>query len=143
MFNDLLSCKLCRPSAQFQICTIRFPAYPHRLVQSSVCIVFSHSQVQVSVPSQHSLILNCCESDKQEAVEFLHRYNINFTGYLSIPYCFSVTGSNHSFDPSLPGTSTARWLNHESGAAPCQCFTPTGIFTQSPGFISTASLPHS
>ena len=30
---------------------------------------------------------------------------------------------------------------HSSGAAPCQCFTSAGILMQSPGFISTASLP--
>ncbi len=32
-----------------QICIIRFPAYPHRLLQSSVCTVLLHFPVQVSV----------------------------------------------------------------------------------------------
>lgn len=63
--------------------------------------------------------------------------------YFSTPYCVSSTGSSHSFDPFSPGTSMARCENQLSGAAPCQCFTPTGILMQSPGFISTAGLPHS
>ena len=63
--------------------------------------------------------------------------------YFRLPYCFSSTGSSHSFEPFSPGTSIAKCENQLSGAAPCQCFTPVGIFIQSPGFISTASLPHS
>lgn len=64
-------------------------------------------------------------------------------GYFSTPYCSSFTGSSHSLEPFSPGTSMARWENQLSGAAPCQCFTPTGIFMQLPGLISTASFPHS
>ncbi len=50
---------------------------------------------------------------------------------------------SHSLEASVPGASTARWENQLSGAAPCQCFTPAGILTTSPGFNSCASLPHS
>ena len=63
--------------------------------------------------------------------------------YFSFPYSSSDTGSSHSLEVSSPGTSTARWANQESGAAPCQCLTPAGIFTTSPGCSSCASLPHS
>lgn len=63
--------------------------------------------------------------------------------YFNLPYSSSVTGSHHSLDVSSPGTSTARWLNQLSGAAPCQCLTSAGILIQSPGFNSTASLPSS
>ena len=44
-------------------------------------------------------------------------------------YSLSSTGFNHSFEVSIPSTSTAKWENHESGAAPCQCFTFAGILT--------------
>lgn len=63
--------------------------------------------------------------------------------YFNLPYTSSFTGSNHSFVPSTPGTSIARWLNQLSGAAPCQCLTLIGILMQSPDFISIASLPSS
>ena len=53
--------------------------------------------------------------------------------YFRVPYTASSTASSHSLEPSTPGTSIARCENHESGAAPCQCFTPTGILTTSPG----------
>lgn len=68
-----------------------------------------------------------------------------FPGYVLIhpAYSFSDTASHHSLEQSTPGTSIARWENHSSGAAPCQCFTSTGMLIQSPGFISTASLPSS
>ena len=51
--------------------------------------------------------------------------------YFNFPYSSSDTGSHHSFDISSPGTSTARWLNQLSGAAPCQCFTSGGMLTLS------------
>ena len=41
-------------------------------------------------------------------------------------YCSSSTGSSHSFEVSSPGTSTARWANQLSLAAPCQCLTLAG-----------------
>ena len=63
--------------------------------------------------------------------------------YFSFLYSSSLTGSSHSLELFSPGTSIARWLNHSSGAAPCQCFTSAGILMQSPGFISTASFPSS
>ena len=77
------------------------------------------------------------------------KYNINAmvcsnsACYFNLLYSSSVTDSHHSFEVSSPGTSTARWLNQLSGAAPCQCFTSAGMLMQSPGFISTASLPSS
>ena len=37
-------------SVTFPVLCFLFPAYPHRLVQSSVCTVLSHFPVQVSVP---------------------------------------------------------------------------------------------
>ena len=40
-------------------------------------------------------------------------------------------------------TSMATWENQLSFAAPCQCFTPTGIVTTSPARSSCASFPHS
>ena len=63
--------------------------------------------------------------------------------YFSFLYSSSLTGSSHSLELFSPGTSIARCENHSSGAAPCQCLIPVGILMQSPGFISTASLPFS
>ena len=63
--------------------------------------------------------------------------------YFSFPYCSSSTGSSHSAFPSFPGTSMARCWNQLSHAAPCQCLTPSGMFTTSPGWSSRASFPHS
>ena len=65
------------------------------------------------------------------------------SSYFSFLYSSSLTGSSHSVELFSPGTSIARCENHSSGAAPCQCLTPVGILMQSPGFISTASLPSS
>ena len=59
--------------------------------------------------------------------------------YFSLAYSFSSTGSNHSLLLSSPGTSMARWENQLSGAAPCQCFTPAGMWTASPGRSSTGA----
>ena len=63
--------------------------------------------------------------------------------YFSLPYVSSVTASNHWLKQFTPGTSRARWENQLSGAAPCQCFTPVGMLTTSPGCSSRASWPHS
>ena len=52
------------------------------------------------------------------------------------------TGSSHSVRVSVPGTSTARWLIQLSRAAPCQCLTPAGMFTTSPGASGRAGSPH-
>ena len=43
----------------------------------------------------------------------------------------------------LAGTSTERWENQLSAAAPCQCLTPAGMFTTSPGASARAACPHS
>lgn len=51
----------------------------------------------------------------------------------SVPYSSSPTGSSHSLLVFSPGTSTARWENQLSFAAPCQCLTPAGMCTTSPG----------
>ncbi len=61
----------------------------------------------------------------------------------SLPYSASVTGSSHSFEVSVPGHSTARWLNQLPALAPCQCFTPAGMVTTSPGLRLCADLPAS
>ena len=58
-------------------------------------------------------------------------------------YCSSLTFSSHSLEQFTPGASIEKCENQLSEAAPCQCLTPVGMFTQSPGYISTASLPHS
>jgi len=58
-------------------------------------------------------------------------------------YISSVTGSHHSLDVSVPGTSTAIWLNHESFLAPCQCLTLAGIVITTPGSKLTGSFPSS
>ena len=58
-------------------------------------------------------------------------------------YCSSLTFSSHSLEQFTPGASIEKCENQLSDAAPCQCLTPVGMFTQSPGYISTASLPHS
>lgn len=63
--------------------------------------------------------------------------------YFSLPYSSSVTGSSHSLEVFSPGTSKARWANHPSAAAPCQCLTLAGIWMTVPGRISTAGLPSS
>ena len=60
----------------------------------------------------------------------------------SASYCASATGSSHSLRVLTPGTSTARWLNQLSFAAPCQCLTPAGMLTASPGVSSRAGSPH-
>ncbi len=57
-------------------------------------------------------------------------------------YSLSDTSSCHSLRVSSPGTSTATWANQLSFAAPCQCFTPAGMMTTSPGCSSRAGLPH-
>ena len=67
---------------------------------------------------------------------------INYTSYFSFEYASSSTASHHWVREFSPGTSTARWENQLSGAAPCQCFTPGAIFTTSPGFRARGSCPH-
>ncbi len=65
------------------------------------------------------------------------------TGQGSGSYSAAETGSSHSLEASSPGTSTARWENQLSLAAPCQCLTPAGMMTTSPAWSSRAGLPHS
>jgi len=52
-------------------------------------------------------------------------------------YRSASTGSNHSLEVFSPGTSSARWENQLSGAAPCQCFTPGAMLTN----VARAQLP--
>ena len=59
----------------------------------------------------------------------------------SFAYASSLTGSHHSFLHSVPGTSTAMWLNQLSRFAPCQCLTLAGIVMTVPGWRLTAGLP--
>ncbi len=61
----------------------------------------------------------------------------------SLSYSLPLTGSHQVVLTSSPGTSMARWLNQLSLAAPCQCFTPAGIFITEPGTRATAALPSS
>lgn len=77
------------------------------------------------------------KSDTSYPVSLQYRYGL----MLLIPYYFDA--SSHSVDVASSGTSIARCENQPSSAAPCQCFTLAGMFTQSPGFIATGSLPHS
>ena len=63
--------------------------------------------------------------------------------YFNLLYSSASTGSHHSLLVFSPGTSIARWANQLVGAAPCQCLTPAGMFTTSPGCSSRAGLPHS
>ncbi len=58
-------------------------------------------------------------------------------------YASSSTGSHHSFEVSVPGTSSAMCWNQLSGAAPCQCLTLAGMFTVSPFLSRRTGLPHS
>ena len=61
----------------------------------------------------------------------------------SFAYASSLTGSHHSFLHSVPGTSTAMWLNQLSHFAPCQCLTLAGIVMTVPGWRLTAGCPSS
>jgi hypothetical protein len=58
------------------------------------------------------------------------------------PYCSSVTFSSHSTLLPSRNSVIARCVIELSGAAPCQCFTPAGMRTTSPGRISCLSPPH-
>ena len=51
----------------------------------------------------------------------------NQSYYFNLLYSSSETGSSHSLEVSSPSNSNAKCENQESGAAPCQCFTPAGI----------------
>src|SRR5581483_4187975 len=57
-------------------------------------------------------------------------------------YCSSVTCSSHS--TTLPSSDSwmAMWVMAVVGAAPCQCFSPGGNQTTSPGRISSTGPPH-
>src|SRR6266496_1651907 len=56
-------------------------------------------------------------------------------------YCSSLTCSSQS--TFLPSTASwmAMWLIPVAGEAPCQCFTPGGMRTTSPGWISSTGPP--
>src|SRR4051794_7062086 len=61
------------------------------------------------------------------------------------PYSASVTCSPHSVSgpssPSARPSQMARWVMKWSGVAPCQCHSPGGHHTVSPGRIATTSPP--
>src|SRR3954470_8162099 len=61
------------------------------------------------------------------------------------PYSASVTRSPHSVSgPSCPSarpSQMARWVMKRSGVAPCQCHSPGGHHTVSPGCRTTTSPP--
>ena len=61
--------------------------------------------------------------------------------YDNFPYSSSETGSHHSLAVPSPGTSTARWANQLSGAAPCQCFTSGGITTTLEAYLYGSGRP--
>ena len=63
--------------------------------------------------------------------------------YFKFRYSSSNTASHHSVPVSSPGTSTAKCANQLSRAAPCQCFTSSGMTTTLPGWSSCTSFPHS
>ena len=119
-------------------------------------------------PFQPTVVLKCCTENYRSVVHIISscfavrfytdvfyilfsvKYYCNICGnrhikisYLSLPYSSSETASSHSLKVSSPATSIARCENHESEAAPCQCFTSGGMFITLPEVISTASLPHS
>src|ERR1041385_6256 len=52
------------------------------------------------------------------------------------PYCWSVTFSIQTAVSPSSASEMAIWLMAVVGVAPCQCFTPGGIQTISPGRIS-------
>src|SRR5262249_57584306 len=53
------------------------------------------------------------------------------------PYSLSVTSSPHWVSaPSSGASQMARWVMKCSGAAPCQCHSPGGVRTVSPGRIT-------
>src|SRR5699024_10893259 len=56
-------------------------------------------------------------------------------------YSSSETGSSHSLSMSSPGVMKARWENHASPFAPCQCFVPAGTRITVPGTMLTGSSP--
>ena len=75
----------------------------------------------------------------------LHSEGKRILFYCCIPlYCSSVTFSIHS--TTLPGSFSSQMEICDMelfGAAPCQCLTPTGQITTSPGRTSWTDLPHS
>lgn len=81
----------------------------------------------------HRMVKYCRGIIHRNIFQFLCKYDSFQSNLL---YSSSFTGSSHSFELPSAGTSTAKWENQLSGAAPCQCFTSGGMFTTSPGFIS-------
>src|SRR4051794_31371436 len=57
------------------------------------------------------------------------------------PYCASLTCSIQSTGEPFSFSCTAIWLIAVVGAAPCQCFSPGGNHTTSPGRISSTGPP--
>jgi hypothetical protein len=58
------------------------------------------------------------------------------------PYCSSETFSNQATCAPSSASCRAMWTIAVVGAAPCQCFSPGGIHTVSPGLISRIGPPH-
>src|SRR5207302_4428896 len=57
-------------------------------------------------------------------------------------YCSSLTCSSHSTTLPSSASWTAMWVMAVVGPAPCQCFSPGGNQTTSPGRISSTGPPH-
>ena len=70
-------------------------------------------------------------------------YASRLLSHQSCGYSASVTGSHHSLLVSVPGISNARCENQLCCLAPCQCLTPAGISTMSPGARLCGTLPSS
>ena len=97
-------------------------------------ILTNQKSVAAAISSYDASSSSCdCRAGLQSALYFPCAFR----------YCSSLTFSSHSLEQFTPGASIEKCENQLSEAAPCQCLTPVGMFTQSPGYISTASLPHS
>ena len=97
-------------------------------------ILTNQKSVAAAISSYDASSSSCdCRAGLQSALYFPCAFR----------YCSSLTFSSHSLEQFTPGASIEKCENQLSEAAPCQCLIPVGMFTQSPGYISTASLPHS
>lgn len=115
----------------------RTEKYLYRIIQLSK-VFFNVSPSKFSAQADNDRTRT---NDKSRTPIF--SFDILLKHYFNALYSPSATGSHHSVDVSSPGTSTAKCANQLSGAAPCQCFTPAGMTTTSPGCSCCASLPHS
>src|SRR5258705_12484157 len=77
-------------------------------------------------------VLNVASATVHSGV-FVHESRLHQT-WFAAAYCSSVTGSSHVVpSPSSTPSSTARWPIMQSTPAPCQCSSPGGVHTVSPG----------